>query len=60
MPNILKGRHTSDFGNKNKSHNKSNSSNVSIKSEKEADQKYSVVMVGCGGVGNNDNEGIIP
>lgn len=50
MPSILKGRHNNDFS--NKGHYKSNSSNGSVKSEKEVDQKYSVVMVGCGGVGN--------
>jgi hypothetical protein len=55
MPNILKGRHTSDFS--NKGHCKNTLSNGSVKSEREreADRKYSVVMVGSGGVGNIRN-----
>ena len=52
MPNILKGRHNPDIKSR---HYKSNSTSDSLKSEKEADRKCSVVMVGCGGVGRSDN-----
>lgn len=45
MPNILKIQ-------RDQGTNNLNLSNVSRNSEKDIDGKYSIVMVGCGGVGN--------
>lgn len=57
MPNILKGhRKQNDSHVNNNGHRKIISSAVSISSEKEADRKFSVVMVGCGSVGIENYE----
>ena len=45
MPNILKSQ-------RDQGTNKLNLSTVSLNSEKDINGKYSIVMVGCGGVGN--------